>query len=72
MRGVARSDCHTFKLSLRTPGNAPTASMPADAGSHCIPGAKDLRKLAFVLVLCQWSANFGSLLSVCLKQVISR
>ena len=31
MRGAARSNCHTLALSLRTPGNAPTAFMPVSS-----------------------------------------
>jgi hypothetical protein len=36
MCGAARPSCRFFTLSLRTSGNAPTASMPAAVRPHCI------------------------------------
>ena len=44
LRGVvcAGQPDHTLTLSLGTPGNAPTAFMPAAARSHCILRARDL------------------------------
>jgi hypothetical protein len=34
VRGAARSNCHTLTMSIGTPGDAPTASMPAAGRRH--------------------------------------
>ncbi len=46
MRGAARPNCHTLMLSLGTPSNASTASMPAAARPYCILNARNFGMLA--------------------------
>jgi hypothetical protein len=43
----ARLNCHILTLSLATPSNVPTASMPAAGRPYCIVSASDLRMLKF-------------------------
>jgi hypothetical protein len=44
---AARLNCHILTLSLATPSNVPTASMPAAGSPYCIVCASDLRMLKF-------------------------
>jgi len=57
VRGAARANCHTLGLSLGTPGNAPTASMPV-AFPHCILYPRDLGVLAVSFGLVPFGTHF--------------
>jgi len=48
VRKIAKPTCYTLTLLEEASGNAPTASMPANARPHCILRARDSETSAFV------------------------
>ena len=59
MRGTARPNCHILELSLGTPGNVPTAFMPAAERPHCSSYARYLKMLALGLACAVGQPIFG-------------